>query len=128
MKKILLSLIICVVVVFGSSVSVAAEPDLTLDFNKRYTDISEVDEADEPYFDASSSSQEKEQKRNIYVIVLCICLVIAIVVFIYTLRKVPSEKELQGKSQGRDESKELNTKEADDSLVKDTLKDEEKRL
>ena len=43
MRKTLLSLLMCIVLLFGASVSVSAEPDLTIDFNKRYTDISYYD-------------------------------------------------------------------------------------
>ena len=120
MKKRLVSFLLCIIMVLGSSVTVSAEPDLTLDFNKRYTDISYFDEVNDPYLDLDKNSEAKQQKRNIYVVVLCVCLVAAIGVFIYTLRKVPSEDEMQA---GSDKSLLMpkNKKEK-------TIKDEEKPL
>lgn len=128
MKKTILSLIMCIIIVFGASVSVSAEPDLTLDFNKRYTDISEVGEIDDPFLETNKNSQEKEQKRNIYVIILSVCLVVAIGVFVYTLRKVPDEKSLQEKGQVNSDVNGIAESKINDILVKDALKDEEKKL
>lgn len=128
MKKTILSLIMCIIIVFGASVSVSAEPDLTLDFNKRYTDISEVGEIDDPFLETNKNSQEKEQKRNIYVIILSVCLVVAIGVFVYTLRKVPDEKSLQEKGQVNSDVNGIAESKINDLAVKDALKDEEKKL
>lgn len=127
MRKTLLSLLMCIVLLFGASVSVSAEPDLTIDFNKRYTDISYYDEVNDPYLDSDKNSEEKQQKRNIYVVVLSVCLVAAIGVFIYTLRKVPDEDtfEKNEKKKIRGTSSE-NT--ADASSKEKSLKDEEKTL
>ena len=120
MKKRLLSFLLCITVLFCSSVSVSAEPDLTLDFNKRYTDISEFDEVNDPYLDLDRNSEAKQQKRNVYVAVLSVCLVAAIGVFIYTLRKVPSEAEMQADTDKRllkkKLKKEKNTEDEDKSL------------
>lgn len=128
MKKTILSLIMCIIIVFGASVSVSAEPDLTLDFNKRYTDISEVGEIDDPFLETNKNSQEKEQKRNIYVIILSVCLVVAIGVFVYTLRKVPDEKSLQEKGQVNSDVNGIAESKINNLAVKDALKDEEKKL
>ena len=127
MRKTLLSLLMCIVLLFGASVSVSAEPDLTIDFNKRYTDISYYDDVNDPYLDLDKNSEEKQQKRNIYVVVLSVCLVAAIGVFIYTLRKVPDEDtfEKNEKKKIRGTSSE-NT--ADSSSKEKSLKDEEKTL
>lgn len=101
MKTKLISVIMCVVIMISMLVMCGAaaekEPDLTLDFNKRYTDILEYDEVSDPYLDTTKNSEEKQQKRDIYVVVLVVLLIIAIIVFVYTLRKVPAEKELERK-------------------------------
>lgn len=97
MKTKILSIFICVLLMLSVMVPVAlAEedvPELTLDFNKRYTDISEYDEVNDPYLDLGKNAEEKEQKRNIYVAVLVVLLVIAIIVFVRAIRKVPESEE-----------------------------------
>ena len=100
MKKII-ALVLCVIIALSAAISVSAEVDLTLDFNKRYTDIYEHDEIDDPYLDTQRNSREAQQKRNIYVVVLLILLIIAIAVFVYTLKKVPTEEQLTEKNKER---------------------------
>ena len=68
-------------------------PDLTLDFNKRYTDILEYEDVNDPFLDLGQNKEDKEQKRDIYVVVLVVLLVIAIVIFVATLRRVPENVE-----------------------------------
>ena len=95
MKTKFLSLLMFVIILFSMAVTAYAEPDLTIDFNKRYTDILEYDEVNDPLLNLEENAQAKEQKRNVYVVVLVACLVVAVVVFIYTLRKVPDEKTFE---------------------------------
>ena len=103
MKTKFFSLLISVIILFSMGVTAYAEVDLTLDFNKRYTDILEYDEVNDPLLDLAENAKAKEQKRNTYAIVLVVCLVIAVAVFIYTLRKVPDEKTFE-----QEEKKKLN--------------------
>lgn len=74
----------------------ADEPQLTLDFNKRYTDISEYDDVNDPYLDFGAEKREKEERRNIYAIILVVLLIISIIVFIVVLKRQPSVEELSG--------------------------------
>lgn len=129
MKKKILALVICIVVFFAAALPVDAEPDLTLDFNKRYTDISEYEDVNDPYLDLGKNSEATEQKRNIYAVVLCICLVVAIAVFIYTLRKVPDESSFEAKEKRKLRGYKDESTESSVSVEKfETLKDEEKTL
>lgn len=127
MKKILISLLMCIMLICSASVTVSAEPDLTIDFNKRYTDISDYEDVNDPYLDLDKNAEEKEQKRNVYVIVLSVCLVVAVGVFIYTLRKVPDEETFEKKEKSKLNEARLQNR-TDDSLKEKSLKDEEKVL
>ncbi len=127
MKKILISLLMCIMLICSASVTVSAEPDLTIDFNKRYTDISDYEDVNDPYLDLDKNAEEKEQKRNVYVIVLSVCLVVAVGVFIYTLRKVPDEETFEKKEKSKLNEARLQNR-TDDSLKEKSLKDEEKML
>lgn len=97
MKNKILGIFICVLLLLSVAVPVtlAAEeaPDLTLDFNKRYTDISEYEDVNDPYLDLGKNKEDKEQKRDIYVVVLVVLLVVAIVIFVRALRRVPEDVE-----------------------------------
>lgn len=128
MKKKLLALIMCVVVIFGASVSVSAEPDLTIDFNKRYTDISEFEDVNDPYLDLDKNYEEKQQKRNIYAVVLGILLVVAVVIFVYTLRRVPDEATFEAKEKRKLKGGKSEDSSSSGSDTAKTLKDEEKPL
>ncbi len=97
MKRKIFSLILTFVVLLGVFVPVAyAEEDdieLTIDVNKRYTDISYYDEVSDPLLDLGAEREAKENRRNIYIAILVILLVVAIVVFVFTIRRVPDEQE-----------------------------------
>ncbi len=97
MKNKILAIFICVLLILSVATPVVLAggetPDLTLDFNKRYTDISEYEDLNDPYLDLGKNKEEKEQKRDIYVVVLVVLLIIAIVVFVRTLRRVPEGVE-----------------------------------
>ena len=122
MKRKILSIVLTFVLMIGVCVPVFAEestdPLLTLDFNKRYTDISEYEDVNDPYLDFGVEKEKNEEKRDIYAIVLIVLLVIAIVVFIYTLRKNPTNIEKKVKDEKSD------TAEKTDEPT--SLKDEEK--
>ncbi len=97
MKNKILAIFICVLLLLSVSVPVAfageEAPDLTLNFNERYTDISEYEDINDPYLDLGQNKEDKEQKRDIYVVVLVVLLVISIIVFVRTLRRVPEGVE-----------------------------------
>ncbi len=97
MKSKILSVFLCVVLFLSLAAPVALAsgdiPELTLDFNKRYTDISEYEDVNDPFLDFGEKKEEKEQKRNIYVVVLVVLLIIAIVVFIRAMRRVPDDMD-----------------------------------
>ncbi len=126
MKKILLSLVMCGIVLFATVLQVSAEPDLTIDFNKRYTDISEFEDVDDPYLDLDKQAESRAQKRNVYAIVLIVCLVVAIVVFVYTLRKVPNEAAFEAKEKKKLRGVEHKDEKASEDAT--SIKDEEKTL
>ncbi len=98
MKKIL-SVVLCVFVMLSimAPVCFADETDveLTINPNKRYTDISMIE--DDPLLFEESQSKKETQDRTTYIIILVVLLVAAIGVLIYTLKKVPSEKEIEDK-------------------------------
>ncbi len=105
MKNKILALVLCAFVCFLLCVpAIAANeevPQLTLDFNKRYTDISEYEDVNDPYLDLDGNKEEKEKNRNIYVIILVVLLLIAVLVFVRALRKVPDEKTFEEKEKNR---------------------------
>ncbi len=98
MKK-LVSVLLCVLVLLSICAPVCfAEGDeleLTIDVNKRYTDISMIE--DDPFLSQESQAKKEEQNRNTYIIILVVLLIISICVLIFTLKKVPSEKEIEEK-------------------------------
>ena len=127
MKKKILSLLLCIIImgsfcVFGVAAN-EDEPDLTLDFNKRYTNISEYDDVNDPYLDFAAEKEEKEQKRNIYAIILVVLLVIAIIIFIRTLKKTPALPEATNNTSGSDKAIE---NDGEKSKGLSSLADEEK--
>jgi hypothetical protein len=101
MKKIIaLTLCVLTLLTVTAPVCLAAESDdeimITLDVNERYTDISEMNE-DDPYLSKSEETLEKERNKKVYIAVLVILLVVSLGVLVYTLKKVPSEKEIEDK-------------------------------
>ncbi len=103
-----------------SVIAFADEPDLTLDFNKRYTDISEYEDVNDPFLDFGAEKEAKEQKRNIYATILIVLLIIAIIIFIRTLKKTPALPENTKGNNKQNNYKDSELKE------KTSLKDEEK--
>lgn len=100
MKKII-AIILCIMTLlsFSAPVCLATDGDeleLTIDVNRRYTNISEMDE-NEPFLSKSEETQQKERNKKVYIAVLVTLLIISIGILIYTLKKVPSEKEIEEK-------------------------------
>ena len=99
MKKIVCSLVMVFVLFFSFAVvGFAAKETETLnviDFENRYTDISELDDLNNPYLDAAKDYEGTDAKRTVYIVVLVVLLIVAIGVFVYTLRKVPAEETFQ---------------------------------
>ena len=95
MKK-FVAILLCVVTLMGVAMPVcyAEEIEITLDVNKRYTNISEMDE-DDPFMSKTDETLRKERNKKVYVTVLVTLLIIAVGVLIYTLKKVPSEKQIE---------------------------------
>ena len=102
MKKIV-CLLLCVITL-GSVVApvcFASEKDeeimITLDVNERYTDISEMNE-DDPFLSKSEETLNKERNKKVYIAVLVVLLLVSLCILLYTLKKVPSEKEIEEKN------------------------------
>lgn len=112
MKTKILSVLMCVIVFFGavSPIAFAVEETtvmpFTVDPEKRVTDITELEEGENPF---NFTQKEKEQRQNrkiMYIVVLCIALVAAIVVLVFNLRKIPDEEDMVlGDSKKNDKSK-----------------------
>ncbi len=98
MKKIV-SIILCVFVLFTvcapACFAEELEFELTIDVNKRYTDISMME--DDPYLSQGSQAEKDEQNKTLYIIILLVLLVISVCVLVFTLKKVPTEKEIEEK-------------------------------
>ncbi len=101
MRKII-SVILCVFVFAAACVPACLavqgggdEIELTLDVNKRYTDIQEIE--DDPLLSQGSNTEKKQQNKTIYITVLIVLLLISIVILVVTLKKVPTEKEIEEK-------------------------------
>jgi hypothetical protein len=86
----------------------AEDIEITLNVNERYTNISEMDE-DDPFMSKTEETLQKERSKKIYITALVTLLVVAIGVLIYTLNKVPSEKQIEAD----DTKKILNDKKSD---------------
>lgn len=113
MKTKILSVLMCVIVFLGvvSPIALAVEETtvmpFTVDPEKRVTDITELEEGENPF---NFTQKEKEQRQNrkiMYIVVLCIALVLAIVVLVFNLRKIPDEENIElGDSKKNEKSKE----------------------
>ena len=100
MTKKFLVILFSVLVLFTMCTPVAfaeaeeGELELTIDVNKRYTDIAEEAESDNLFLYGEKEEEEKNVKRNTYVAVLSVALVIAIIILVITLRRVPKEEDI----------------------------------
>lgn len=99
MTKRILAVFFSVLVVFTMCCPLAlaadeGELELTLDVNKRYTDISDEAESDNLFLYGEQEQKEKDTKRNTYIGVLSVALIIAVVILVITLKKVPKEDDI----------------------------------
>lgn len=100
--SVILAVIICIP--FASlAVSAASETaassrgefKLTVDVNKRETNIVEDENGILGLITDDSEKQQKEANKKIYIAVLSVLLVIAIIVLIVSLRRVPDEEDIE---------------------------------
>ncbi|MBR5442081.1 MAG: hypothetical protein IKV44_03920 [Clostridia bacterium] len=101
MKKIV-ALLLCFIVLgsFCVPACAAAETnadsgfELEIDVEKRYTDISEMDDYHKVYLDVEDEEEDaKDSRKTVYIVILCILLVVAIVILVVSLKRVPSIDE-----------------------------------
>lgn len=132
MKKII-TLLLCFVTIFSLCVTgfaatedtrqpeTSSEFQLEIDVNKRYTDISEMDEYEQELFGDYKSAEEvaRDSRKVIYITVLCVLLLVAVIILIVSLKRVQQSDDSDGK--GKEESKKTPEKKAvhDDSEQKD---------
>ncbi len=132
MKTRVIALLLCVLSIFTLFSVVAcaateqAELEITIDVNKRYTDILYPEEVNDPLLELDSNKKEMENKRNIYVTVLVVLLVIAIGILIYTLKKAPSEDSLKA-SDDKETPKTTIKIKVPKNRIKNKLEGEEKK-
>lgn len=80
--------------------------ELEIDVNRRYTDISDMDEGNEIYFeDSFADAKIKESNKMIYIAILCVLLVVAIIVLVVSLRRVPKEDDPEERKEDKNPSK-----------------------
>ncbi len=114
MTKKALAVLFSVLVLFTMCVPVAfaeadeGELELTIDVNRRYTDIAEEAESDNLFLYGEKAEEEKNSKRNTYIAVLSVALVIAVVILVLTLKRVPKEEDIdvsgtEGKNKNKKE-------------------------
>ncbi len=112
MKIKVLAILLCAIALFTccTPIVIAAEEqgefELTLDVNKRYTDISEEASGENLFLYGEKEEAEKNTKRNTYIAVLAVALVIAVVVLVLTLKRVPKEDDIDVSGQGKVSKKE----------------------
>ena len=100
MTKKVLAVLFSVLVLFTMCSPVAfaeaeeGELELTIDVNKRYTDISEEAENDNLFLYGKKEKEEKDAKRNTYIAVLSVALVVAVVILAISLKRVPKEEDI----------------------------------
>lgn len=105
MKKII-SLLLCFILLGSLCITAcavteteaSAEFELEIDVEKRYTNISEMDDYHKTFLDVEDEKEQtKESRKMVYIVVLSILLVVAIVILIVSLKKVPSVEEFENK-------------------------------
>ena len=99
MTKKVLAVLLFTLVLFTmcSSVVVAAEEgemELTIDVNRRYTDIAEQAENDNLFLYGEKEEEEKNTKRNTYIAVLSVALVVSVIILVISLKRVPKEDDI----------------------------------
>ncbi len=71
------------------------ELELTIDVNKRYTNIQDIE--DDPLLSQSSQKQKEKENKTTYIIILLLLLIVSVIILVVTLKKVPTEKEIEEK-------------------------------
>ncbi len=100
MTKKVLAVLFSVLVLFTMCTPVAfaeaeeGELELTIDVNKRYTDISDVAESDNLFLYGEKEEEEKNTKRNTYIAVLSVALVVSVIILVISLKRVPKEEDI----------------------------------
>lgn len=105
MKKIIALLLclvalgsLCVTACAVTETETEAEFELEIDVEKRYTNISEMDDYHKTFLDVETKEEEtKETNKMIYIGVLCVLLVVAVVILVVSLKRVPSLEEAEKK-------------------------------
>ena len=101
--SVILAVIICIPFI-SLAVSAAAETTaqsgegefrLTVDVNKRETNIVEDENGILGLITDDSEKQQKEANKKIYIAVLSVLLVIAVIVLVVSLRRVPDEEDIE---------------------------------
>lgn len=124
MKKII-TLLLCLITLGSFCVTACAvtetetattvEFDLEIDVEKRYTDISDMDDYHKSLIDVEDEEEDaKESRKMIYIVILSILLVVAIVILVVSLRRVPSAEE-NVSADSSDGVKSVRTKEEKDT-------------
>lgn len=100
MTKKVLVVLFSVLVLFTMCTPIAfaeaeeGELELTIDVNKRYTDISEEAESDNLFLYGEKEEETKNAKRNTYIAVLSVALVVAVIILVVSLKRVPKEEDI----------------------------------
>ncbi|MBO5895886.1 MAG: hypothetical protein J6Q83_01180 [Clostridia bacterium] len=97
-----------------------ADFELEIDVERRYTDISEMDDYHKTFLDVEDEEEEaKDSRKMIYIVVLIILLVVAVVIFIVSLKRVPPLDE----EEAVDASKSLTDSDAEANQLTSEEKD-----
>ncbi len=130
MKKIIALLLclvalgsLCVTVCAVTEAETAAEFELEIDVEKRYTNISEMDDYHKTFLDVETEEEEtKETNKMMYIGVLCALLVVAVVILVVSLKRVPSLEEAEKKEdalvlpEGNSDDKAVEEKDTEDQV------------
>ncbi len=101
MKKII-AILLCLVTLGSFCVTACAvtqteaptEFELEIDVEKRYTNISEMDDYHKTFLDVETEEEEtKESRKMIYITILCVLLVVAVVILVVSLKRVPPAED-----------------------------------
>ncbi len=100
MKKVI-ALLLCLitlnsfcVVGYATTIEATTEFRLEIDVEKRYTDISEMDDYHKAFLDVVDETEDKKDSRKmVYIAILSVLLVAAIVILVVSLKRVPSEED-----------------------------------
>lgn len=130
MKKIIALLLcfvalgsLCITACAVTETETEAEFELEIDVEKRYTNISEMDDYHKTFLDVETEEEKtKETNKMIYIVVLCVLLVVAVVILVVSLRRVPSLEEVEEKDaslalpEGNFDDKSVEEKDTEDGV------------